>query len=227
VSQYSTCHFSLAGNELIACRSGVLWWPAEGTLIVADMHLEKGSAHAKRGTFLPPYDTRGTLRRLKAAVSHWRPRRVVALGDSFHDGEGPCRLTAEDRNKLDSMQEGREWVWIAGNHDPDLPADVSGERAEQFSAAGLTLRHQPSKRGEVAIVGHLHPIARVARDGLTQRRPCFVQGPSLLVLPAFGAYTGGMNVLDPVILGPLGNIEAVAVVARTGVYQVSPALLRV
>jgi len=72
---------ALCGKQLIADNSGALYWPGEATLLVADLHLEKGSAHAERGSFLPPYDTRQTLMRLAEVIDRYEPARVIALGD--------------------------------------------------------------------------------------------------------------------------------------------------
>src|SRR5215208_5061498 len=108
----------LAGTELLADPSGALYWPDEGALIVADLHLEKGSALAKRGMLLPPYDTAATLARLARLIARWTPRLVIALGDSFHDADGHARMAASDRVALAALQRSRDWLWIAGNHDP-------------------------------------------------------------------------------------------------------------
>ena len=153
---------ALGGAALIACRSGVLVWPAESTLIVADLHLEKGSAFARRGQMLPPYDTRATLARLAAAIDRHRPRRVIALGDSFHDAEGPARLGDDEMGMLSDMQRGRTWVWISGNHDPDADPRLGGEAAAALVVAGVSLQHEPDPGCDrPQIVGHLHPAARL------------------------------------------------------------------
>jgi DNA ligase-associated metallophosphoesterase len=153
----------VADMPFTALASGALWCDEERTLIVADLHFEKGSAFARRGQMLPPYDTAVTLAALSALVFRLDPARVVALGDSFHDNDGALRLQAYDRAALASLQRGREWIWIAGNHDDDLPDMLDGDRADEVSLGAVILRHEPSERdgfGEIA--GHLHPAARVA-----------------------------------------------------------------
>src|SRR5256885_11679543 len=112
----------MCGVTLAADCLGALYWPEEGLLVVADLHLEKGSSFARRGQLLPPYDTAETLARLARLIAHHAPRTVIALGDNFHDGGGPNRLAASDRAGLAALQRGRDWIWIAGNHDPE-PAD--------------------------------------------------------------------------------------------------------
>lgn len=202
---------TVAGVTLIAEPAGALYWPDEGLLIVADLHLEKGSAFAKRGVLLPPYDTATTLARLGRLVERRAPRLVIALGDSFHDDDGPLRMSATDRAALKTLQLGRDWLWIAGNHDPDLPADVGGRFAEILALGPLTLRHEPSATvsdGEIA--GHLHPVARVAQRGRAVSRRCFAIDGRRLVMPAFGAYAGGLNVRDRVIVGLFGTLAFTA-----------------
>lgn len=178
--------------------SGALWWPARAMLIVADLHLEKGAAFARRGRFLPPYDTLATLNRLAEVIAARRPRTVVSLGDAFHDRAGPVELDVASRERLARLVDRQPWVWIAGNHDPELPAALGGTRVDQLALDGLTLRHAPSGTvGEV--VGHLHPKARLASRHVRSSRPCFVSDGMLLLLPAFGALTGGLDVHDPAI----------------------------
>ena len=187
---------TLAGESLTLDRSGALWLEAHRTLVVSDLHLEKGSAFAARsGQFLPPYDTRETLACLHEAVVRFDPACVVALGDSFHDARGPDRMEPGDRAMIAAMQEGRDWVWIAGNHDAEVREGVGGRYRESLSLGGLTLRHEPEvgcSAGEIA--GHLHPSGKVSMRGTTIRRRCFVTDAHRLVMPAFGAFSGGLNV---------------------------------
>lgn len=187
----------LAGTAATLDITGALHLPAEHLLVVSDLHLEKGSCFARGGQFLPPYDTRETLAYLADAIGRYRPRLVVALGDSFHDVDGPGRLAGEDRAALAALRRGRDWVWITGNHDPALPADLGGELAAELRLGGLVLRHTPragNEPGEVA--GHLHPVGKVAMRGRSVRRRCFVSDGRRLVMPAFGAYAGGLNACD-------------------------------
>ena len=193
----------LAGETLVLDLCGGLWLPEHRTLIVSDLHLEKGSSYAARsGQFLPPYDTRETLACLHEAVVRHDPARVVALGDSFHDARGPERMEPGDRAMVAALQEGRDWVWIAGNHDAAVSEGVGGRYADALTIGGLGLRHEPSPEpvtGEIA--GHLHPCGKVAMRGRAVRRRCFVTDGSRLVMPAFGAYAGGLNVRDKAIEG--------------------------
>ncbi len=201
----------VAGVTLIADPAGALFWPDEGLLIVADLHLEKGSAFAKRGVLLPPYDTATTLARLALLIERHTPGLVIALGDSFHDDDGPLRMSATDRAALRKLQRGRDWLWIAGNHDPDLPADIGGRFAKILAFGPLTLRHEPSATAsDSEIAGHLHPVARVAQRGRAVGRRCFAGDGRRLVMPAFGAYAGGLNVRDRAIVELFGTLAFTA-----------------
>ena len=161
---------------MVADPAGALFWPDEAMLVVADLHLEKGSAFAARGVLLPPYDTAATLARLARLIERYAPRIVIALGDSFHDGGGPSRMSDVSRASLKVLQRGRDWVWIAGNHDPDPADGIGGRFADMLALGALTFRHEPSPNccdGEIA--GHLHPLARVAKRGSGGEPPLFCQ----------------------------------------------------
>ena len=186
---------AVCGTTLIADCAGVLYWPEERLLAVADLHFEKGSSYAARGTLLPPYDTMATLASLSQVIARYSPRTVVALGDSFHDGGGPARLSVYDRGTLSGLQHGRQWIWIAGNHDPDPSSEVGGTYAQTLGVGHLTFRHIP-EGGEGEIAGHLHPSARVYIRGRSITRRCFASDENRVVMPAFGAYTGGLSIRD-------------------------------
>jgi uncharacterized protein len=201
----------VAGIALVADCAGALYWPEEGLLVVADLHLEKGSSYATRGVLLPPYDTAATLAKLGALVARYAPRFVVALGDSFHDGDGPQRVSEGDRAMLGSLQRGRDWIWIAGNHDPEPVRDLGGVSAAMFGVGPLVFRHAPEREptdGEIA--GHLHPVARVSGRGRTVSRRCFASDGKRMVMPAFGAYTGGLNIRDAAFADVFGTLKFTA-----------------
>ncbi len=192
----------VGASALMADPAGVLYWPDEGLLAVADLHLEKGSAYAARGILLPPYDTAATLARLARLIMRYAPRVVVALGDSFHDGGGPARIAADDRESLTVLQRGREWFWIAGNHDPAPPAGVGGHFTQILCLRDLTFRHEPQQDpAENEIAGHLHPIACIVQRSRAVSRRCFAADAKRIVMPAFGAYTGGLNVRHQAFAG--------------------------
>jgi len=188
--------FTVSGCELAGDPAGALYWPEHDLLAVADLHLEKGSAFAARGVLLPPYDTAATLLRLTAVVARYAPRTVIALGDSFHDGRGPARLADIDRAALKALQRGRDWIWITGNHDPEPAENIGGRFLPVLKVGALTFRHEPAAAADGEVAGHLHPMARVARRGRAVSRRCFASDPTRVVMPAFGAYTGGLNVRD-------------------------------
>ncbi len=181
----------------VADVSGALVLPEDRLLLVADLHLEKGSAFARRGVFLPPYDSRATLQALAAVLARWRPKRVVVLGDTLHDRGALDRIDPTDLGTLRGLQAGIDWLWLSGNHDPVPPAGLGGSVASELAYAGVTLRHEPSATETgPEIAGHLHPAGKVRGGGRSLRRRCFAANGRRCVLPAFGAYAGGLNVLD-------------------------------
>jgi DNA ligase-associated metallophosphoesterase len=185
----------VAGVTLVADLSGAFFWEHERLLVVSDLHLEKGSSFAARGTLLPPYDTVATLGRLAAVIARHDPRMVIALGDSFHDRNAHDRLSTPDREAIAAMQMRRDWIWISGNHDPALPDNLGGVVAHEVAIGPIVFRHEPTGAiGEIA--GHLHPKARVPTRGRTMERRCFACDGERAVMPAFGAYAGGLSIRD-------------------------------
>jgi DNA ligase-associated metallophosphoesterase len=185
------------GETLLLDACGAAFSPAHSTLIFSDLHFEKGSSYARSRQFLPPYDTADTLLRMMQSVARHKPAHVIALGDSFHDGEAAARLGEQARAQLDELGRQARLTWITGNHDPHPPGWLGGEVVESLRLGGLIFRHEPRTElepGEVA--GHLHPCARVAKWGRSVRRRCFVSDGLRLILPSFGAFTGGLDVGD-------------------------------
>ena len=197
--------FHIAGERVMLDPAGVLYWPAARLLAVADLHLEKGSAAARRGALLPPWDTRITLDRLVNRVGYWQPEIVVALGDSFHDRNGPDRLPPMEADRLRRIAAAARLFWVLGNHDPVPPDGLPGEHGDAFQLGPLAFRHESRGRSprhdaeRAEICGHHHPKARVATRGGPLSRPCFVADAGRMILPAFGAFTGGLDVSHPAI----------------------------
>ncbi len=210
----------VAGERLSLQPCGGLWWEAAGVLVVSDLHLEKASSYAARGQMLPPYDTGATLGRVAALVQALAPTTVIALGDSFHDRGARPRMAERDVTLMRAMTDAVDWIWIEGNHDPRPPPDLGGRMAHELNLGALVFRHEPSTgamHGEIA--GHLHPCARVAgRGGRSVRARCFAMDGGRLVMPAFGALTGGLNVLDDAFDAIFADGVVAAVMGRDGVY---------
>jgi len=193
------CRMDLNGQAVVARVSGALWLPDDRVLAAGDLHLEKGSAYGTRGQLLPPYDTAVTLDRLTAEIEALAPDRVILMGDSFHDRGAVARLSDVAVARLTQLAQRAPLIWLSGNHDPDPPEGLAGEVAHEVGLGTLILTHEPSPQpvdGEVA--GHLHPVATVRGYGARVRRRCFLTDGRRMILPAFGAYAGGLNVTDPV-----------------------------
>ncbi|MEM7692989.1 MAG: ligase-associated DNA damage response endonuclease PdeM [Pseudomonadota bacterium] len=181
----------VAGMDALLDPSGALYWPAERTLVVSDLHLETGSSYARQGQMLPPYDSSVTLARLAEVTRHYTPHRIISLGDSFHDPFGAERLLPHDVKTLRGVMEGAEMIWITGNHDHASAARFGGAVFDEFCLAGVTFRHIPTEGSvfEPEVAGHLHPAAS---GGSGIRRPVFIGCEVRLVMPAFGCLAGGV-----------------------------------
>jgi len=201
------CVFSFAGVRLHARPDGSLWWPDEGVLCVSDLHLGKSERIARRGgTLLPPYETQETLWRLDQAITETDPATVICLGDSFDDLGAAMSLAPPMQSTISRLQAGRAWVWIEGNHDPG-PIDLGGTHVADLSRAGIVFRHIATPSGLHEVSGHYHPKSAI--PGLAPR-PCFLKDRRRLIMPAFGAYTGGLNAKDAV-LADLMDEDAIAI----------------
>ncbi|MGP1282587.1 MAG: ligase-associated DNA damage response endonuclease PdeM [Parasphingopyxis sp.] len=197
--------FSFSGHDLVALPQAALFWPARKALLVADLHFEKASWFARFGQMLPPYDSEATLADLEALVAATDARELWCLGDSFHDSAGSERLSASARAKLSALTERLDWTWITGNHDSALDADCGGRIAEEAEVDGLMLRHEADAgdpRPELS--GHFHPKLRIRVRGKGVSRRCFVATTRKLILPAFGALTGGLDAGHPEIVRAVG-----------------------
>jgi DNA ligase-associated metallophosphoesterase len=209
----------VAGEQLVLHACGAMWWEAAGVLVFSDLHLEKASFYAERGQMLPPYDSAATLMRASMLVDRLQPTTVIALGDSFHDRRARMRMASEHIETVRSLTARADWVWIEGNHDPQPPADLGGRTSHELRLGPLTFRHEPApgkSRGEIA--GHLHPCARVLGRGRTVRARCFASDGERMVMPAYGALTGGLNVLDGAFRSIFPEGMIAAMLGRDGVY---------
>jgi DNA ligase-associated metallophosphoesterase len=204
--------FSFAGETFVATPDGALFWPDHQALLVADLHLEKASWFARLGQFLPPYDSHATLSALAAEVERTAATRLYCLGDSFHDRFGCDRLPASARELLQSLTSRLDWIWIVGNHDPGFADHCGGRLADEVELGGIILRHEAvrdDRRFEIS--GHFHPKLRVHLSGRSVSRRCFVVSATKLIMPAFGALTGGLDARHPEILGSVGENAAALV----------------
>lgn len=215
--------FTLHETPVIALPQALLWLPRSKTLIASDMHFEKGSAFAAMGALLPPFDTSETLARLEAVIIALVPKTFIALGDSFHDLDAEARVNATDKERLHALTRATSAVWIEGNHDPEAPDWLEGHRCTTLAHDGLIFTHEPTGTAAGEVAGHLHPCARIrGGSGRRIRRRCFVSDGRTLVMPAFGAFTGGLNARDrafeglftkpPVALVPGGTHRAPTIV---------------
>ncbi|MGV6819878.1 MAG: ligase-associated DNA damage response endonuclease PdeM [Parvularcula sp.] len=229
MGQPSTSHcaatVSLLGQRVDLHVSGAVFIADLDTLIVADLHFEKGSSFARRGQLLPPFDTAATLSALEQVIWLYGPQRVISLGDAFHDREAEQRLSPADAERLEALCTAHDWNWVTGNHDPRPPLRFSGKAHRVMELGGLVLVHEPGDHQDWSLAGHLHPCAVVEGKGCRVRRPCYISDAARMVLPAFGAYTGGLNVLDEAF-APHFSDPSFHVAGQHRTYQVPSGSLR-
>ena len=215
------------GQQFLCDHEGALYWPAKECLIVSDLHLEKGKAMAGTGSLVPPYDTKITLQRLNECLAKWKPKKVISLGDSFHRDDSAQNMTSSDRETIQQMSCKYQWTWISGNHDPIAPEELGGTSAEELSFGEIIFRHEQQADAIGEISGHLHPAARIKQRGKNLRRRCFASDGARLIMPAFGAYTGGLNIGNQAFKGLFDNAKLqVWMLGRDRVYQISASQLR-
>jgi uncharacterized protein len=224
-NKQTTHEVELKGQLALLDLTGAMVLPAHDALLVADLHFEKGSSFARRGMMLPPYDTRETLLALSDAVFRFNPKTVIALGDSFHDIGGPDRLGTEERTTLSDVQKGREWIWVTGNHDRILPDSIGGQVVEEMTLGSLTLRHEPLAGEQAEVAGHLHPVGKVVMRGRSTRRRCFLTDGSRCVIPALGAYAGGLNACDAAFKPLFANGFTAHLIGTERIFAIAKSML--
>ncbi|MEM9104156.1 MAG: ligase-associated DNA damage response endonuclease PdeM [Pseudomonadota bacterium] len=220
-----TAEIGIAETRALCDPLGALYLPESGTLVLSDLHLEKGAAFARRGMMLPPYDTAQTLKLVTAVMDRYRPSCVICLGDSFHDRQGAAALPLPLQQQIAGLMVGRDWFWIAGNHDPDHPEGLGGNCVKELYLEGLCFRHEPAQNASEAlgeVAGHLHPAARVVRRGKGVRRPCFASDGLRLIMPSFGVTTGGLNLRNQAFAGLFDPRHLTAhLLGRDRIYSVA------
>jgi DNA ligase-associated metallophosphoesterase len=197
--------FSFTGHDFLASPEGALFWPAQAALLVADLHIEKASWFARLGQMLPPYDSLATLSALEGEIKRTGVRRLYCLGDSFHDRFGCDRLPSAARDLLASLTSRLDWVWIVGNHDVGFIDHCGGRIEEECEVGDVILRHEAAEHDpRPEISGHFHPKLRLSMKGRSVSRRCYVASATKLILPAYGAFTGGLDAHHPEILRKVG-----------------------
>ena len=193
--------FEFWGQSFEVAGEAALYWPAQNALLVSDLHLEKASAYALNGQMLPPYDSIATLEDIAALCTKYRPVKIISLGDNFHDDDGEARLAESAAAFLIDLTRDTEWLWITGNHDRAVCGIWGGKTRDEICLSGITFRHE-AQRGDPnpEISGHFHPKFRQVLRGRMVARRCFVKTARKIIMPAFGALTGGLDVQDGAIL---------------------------
>lgn len=204
LQQHKVIPIKLGEQRLLLTAEGVLLWPQHDLLIFSDLHLEKGSFLSQFANPIPRFDSRNTLERMQYCVKLYQCKWVVCLGDSLHDTNALKRMATSDLLALnDLVNTLQKWTWVQGNHDPEIPREVLGERTANIVLENLLFTHEPENLEEYAsvnaqIVGHYHPKTSVKLANRRVRGKSFLLDDTILIMPAFGKYTGGLDCKDPV-----------------------------
>ena len=213
--------FEFGGEQFEIAGEAAIYWRAQHALLVSDLHLEKASAFALSGQMLPPYDSVSTLDDISVLCRKYKPAKIISLGDNFHDDDGEHRLAESAAAMLVDLACDTEWIWITGNHDRAVSGVWGGKAFDELTLSGITLRHE-AERGDPnpEISGHFHPKFRQVLRGRMVARRCFVKTPRKMIMPAFGALTGGLDVQDVAILKACdltnGEVAEALVATQTG-----------
>jgi uncharacterized protein len=215
----------LGGLHLVPHHSGALFVPEFNTTIIADLHLEQGTSLARRGLYVPPYDTAISLNVLQQVLAETKPQQVIFLGDTFHDAQADQRLEANHIEKLNALTKHFKTYWICGNHDPEPPKNIGGTAAQTMLLGAINLRHVPTQNleNEFEIAGHLHPGCGVNQRGRRIYGKCFISDERRLIMPAFGAYTGGLNISSDAFAGLFNKKAAQALMIGSTALHRFPA----
>lgn len=213
-------------KEILFCEqkfvldpSGLLIWPDQKLAVVSDLHLEKASHFAIKGQMIPPHDSLETLQALTDSLAFSGAKTVIFLGDTFHDAQGFSRMNARAQNLFQSLCQIYDIIFIIGNHDGGfIPEGTKGY--EELRIENILFRHEalPNETNEIS--GHFHPKARLHLKGQKISKPCFVEDGAKMILPAFGVFTGGLNVLDKAIQSLISTPYNVYMLGAKNIYAV-------
>jgi len=222
----SVHRFWLNGDEVAAHADGTALFDRGRMMVVSDLHLEKGRALSTTSP-IPQYDTDATLDSLEKAIFRDQPERLLFLGDSFHRSDLARSLAPSHQDRIHALARGREVIWITGNHDPDLPSFLPGTAAEEILIGSIWFRHIALTEftgGEVS--GHYHPKARIKTRARGVSGKCFIHDGRRLIMPAFGAYTGGLSVEAPAINGLFNSHAEILFCHACQIYRYPYSLLQ-
>lgn len=216
--------FTFGGEQFAIAGDAALYWPSRQALLVSDLHLEKASSYAARsGQMLPPYDSMATLHDLTKLIETHDVRSVYCLGDNFHDDEGEARLASAASELLRALTSRLDWIWITGNHDREVSGRWGGTAHDELAVGPIILRHEAEADcGTPEISGHFHPKYRFQHRGRNVSRRCFVMSETKIIMPAFGALTGGMDAAHKAIFKACGHSELTALVPTEGRFARFP-----
>ena len=211
-------------NKFVLNPDGSMFWPQESCLIVGDLHLEKSTSYIDQGNFLPPYDTLDTLTKLSHTIKKKRIKKVIFLGDVFHDSNGYERLKLPEKSLFDKILN-ENTIWISGNHDANFkPKHVNSFTLYKLNK--LTFSHISCSKNSMEISAHYHPKVTFKYLGTKISKPCFLIDKYKIILPAYGSYTGGLNISSNAFKNIFSNNFDVYALGNKKVFKVNSLSLK-
>ena len=213
------------GQHFILDALGCMFHIESKTLVFSDLHLEKGSYLISQGNPLPMIDTLDTILKIQKCIDVYKPETVIALGDSLHDVHALERMHPDDKAFIMKIcQSVQHWHWIMGNHDKN-PEKQDLFTQFNFSSKIVTEQfqyvHDVENTDLPQIIGHFHPKASINIGPQTIRGKCFLITEKLIVMPAFGTFTGGLDIHSEAIEKLLnGQTYQCYLLKRSKVWQI-------
>ena len=211
---------NFCNHGLQICKEGVLFWLEKEIAIVSDLHLEKGSSYASSGQYIPPYDSEETLLKLLDILNNYRVKKVILLGDTFHDKDAFLRMTPKVRFLFEDFTKKYEVIFILGNHENKIK--IEGIKFHQeYIVDDIHFLHEAIQKNINQISGHFHPVASIKVSSKKITGKCLIHSNNHIILPSFGEFTGGLNINDPVLKPFISEDYNIYFLTKKSIYKFS------
>ena len=205
-------------HEFKINNDGILFWLEKKIAIVSDLHLEKGSSFASLGQFIPPFDSEETLKKLINFFKTHEVQTIILLGDTFHDGGALNRMSSKVKSIFDSLVENYEIIFVLGNHENKMKSAFI-KFYERYIVDDIYFLHEAVLEKKYQISGHFHPVASLKINSKQITEKCLIHSENHIIMPAFGEFTGGLNINNPVFKPFLNRNYYIYFLTKKSVYK--------
>ena len=205
-------------HEFKINNDGVLFWLEKKIAIVSDLHLEKGSSFASLGQFIPPFDSEETLKKLINFFKTHEVQTIILLGDTFHDRGALNRMSSKVKSIFDSLVENYEIIFVLGNHENKMKSAFI-KFYERYIVDDIHFLHEAVLEKKYQISGHFHPVASLKINSKQITEKCLIHSENHIIMPAFGEFTGGLNINNPVFKPFLNRNYYIYFLTKKSVYK--------